>query len=73
MKTTSGENFRKTSTAQGRPIAQPFRGAMAFHRPGRLEQRTPLRDVPTVVGRRLVTDLPNRGELYDEMFRGADS
>lgn len=73
MKTTSVENLRKASTTQGRPIAQSIRDAMAFYPPERLEQRTPLRDVPTVVGRRPLTGLPDRDELYDEMFRGADS
>ena len=73
MKTTSVENFQKTSTAQVRPVVQPICDAMAFRRPERPEQRTPLRDVPTVVGRRLLTGLSDRGELYDEMFYSADS
>ena len=62
------ESFRKASKAQGRPIAQLIREAMAFYRQERLEQRTPLRDVPVLVGHRLVTGLPARGELYDEVF-----
>lgn len=62
------ESFRRASKAQGRPIAQLIREAMAFYRQERLEQRTPLRDVPALVGHRLVTDLPDRGDLYDEMF-----
>ena len=72
MKTTSVENLRKASTTQGCPITRPIRDATAFHRPQRLEQRTPLRDVPTVAGRRLLTDLSDRGDLHDEMFRGED-
>jgi hypothetical protein len=62
------ECFRKASSAQGRPIAQLIREAMAFYRQERLERRTPLRDVPLLVGHRLVTGLPDRGELWDEMF-----
>ena len=62
------ESFRKASKAQGRPIAQLIREAMAFYRQERLEQRTPLREVPALAGHRLVTDLPDRAELYDEMF-----
>ena len=63
------ESFRKASRAQGRPIAQLIREAMAFYRQERLEQRSPLRDVPALAGHRLVSDLPDRGDLYGEMYR----
>ncbi len=63
------ESFRKASRAQGRPIAQLIREAMAFYRQERLERRSPLRDVPALAGHRLVSDLPDRHDLYDEMYR----
>ena len=62
------ESFRRASKAQGRPIAQLIREAMALYRREHLEQRTPLRDVPVLVGHCLVTDLPDRSDLYDEVF-----
>lgn len=62
------ESFRKASRAQGRPIAQLIREAMSLYRRQRIEARTPLRQVPTLPGHRLVGDLPTRQELYDEVF-----
>ena len=62
------ESFRQASRAQGRPIAQLIREAMALYRRERLERRTQLRDVPTLAGHRLVHDLPERGDLYDDIF-----
>jgi hypothetical protein len=62
------ESFRQASTAQGRPIAQLIREAMSLYRREHIERRTPLRDVPTLAGHRLVADLPARDELYDEIF-----
>ena len=62
------ESFRQASKAQGRPIAQLIREAMSLYRREHIERRTPLRDVPTLAGHRLVGDLPTRAELYDEIF-----
>ena len=62
------ESFRQASKAQGRPIAQLIREAMSRYRREQIKRRTPLRDVPTLAGHRLVADLPGRDELYDEIF-----
>ena len=66
------ESFRQASRTQGRPIAQLIREAMALYRREHIEQRTPLRDVPTLAGHRPVADLPQRDELYDEIFPPID-
>ena len=65
---TDYESLRKASQAQGRPIAQLIREAMSLYRRQRIEARTPLRQVPTLAGHRLVADLPTRPELYDEVY-----
>lgn len=62
------ESFRQASKAQGRSIAQLIREAMSLYRREHIERQTPLRDVPTLPGHRLVGDLPTRAELYDEVF-----
>ena len=66
------ESFRQASKTQGRSIAQLIREAMALYRREHIERRTPLRDVPTLAGHRLVADLPARDELYDEIFPPVD-
>lgn len=63
------ESFRQASKVQGRPIAQLIREAMAVYRREHLERRLPLRDVPTLAGHRPMAELPDRGALYDEIFR----
>lgn len=65
---TDYESFRQASKAQGRPIAQLIREAMSLYRREHIERRTPLRDMPTLAGHRLVESPPTRSELYDEMF-----
>ena len=64
------ERFRHAAQAQGRPIAQLIRDAMALYRREHLERRVALRDVPVPVGHRLVAGLPDRGEIYDEACDG---
>ena len=65
---TDYESFRQASKAQGRSVAQLIREAMSLYRREHIERRTPLRDIPTLAGHRLVGDLPTRAELYDEIL-----
>jgi len=41
---------------------------MSQFRREHLDERGPLRDVPVLVGHRLVATLPDRSEIYDEAF-----
>lgn len=62
------EAFRRAARTQGRPIAQLIREAMALYRSERIERRSPLTEVPVLVGHRPRGPLPSRDELYDEVF-----
>lgn len=64
------ESFRHAARSQGRSIAQLIRDAMALYRREHLERLTALRDVPVLVGHRLVARLPDRREIYDKVFAG---
>jgi hypothetical protein len=65
------EAFRRAAQEENRPVAQLIREAMAFYRKERLEAKTPLTDLPLLVGHRLIQELPARDELYDEVFQVA--
>jgi hypothetical protein len=60
--------FQQAAQAQGRPVAQLIREAMAVYRAEHLERRRPLRELPRLVGHKPVRPLPSRGETYDEIF-----
>jgi hypothetical protein len=62
------ERFREAAEEEDRPIAQLIREAMALYREDRLDRRQPLREVPVLVGRRVLKRLPSRTEIYDEAF-----
>lgn len=62
------ESFRHAARTRGSSIAQLIRDAMSQFRREHLDERGPLRDVPVLVGHRLVAPLPDRGEIYDEAF-----
>ena len=62
------ESFRNAARARGSSIAQLIRDAMSQFRREHLDERGPLRDVPVLVGHRLVAPLPDRSETYDEAF-----
>ncbi|CAN5673163.1 hypothetical protein BH24DEI1_BH24DEI1_01980 [soil metagenome] len=66
------EAFRRAARDENRPIAQLIREAMTFYRQAKLEVRTPLSDLPVLVGHRAVTALPERAELYEEVFAERD-
>ena len=65
---TDYEAFREASQRENRPIAQLIREAMNHYRQTKLEVRTPLTDLPVLVGHQVVAPLPERGDLYDDMF-----
>ena len=68
------EAFRIAARKQNRPIALLIREAMAEYRVSKLEETTRLTDLPVLPGHRVVSDLPSREELYDEVFgREAES
>ncbi len=62
------EAFREASKKQHRSIAQLIREAMAFYREQKLQQTTPLTELPVLPGHRLIGSLPSRGEVYEEIF-----
>jgi len=62
------EAFRRAARAQNRPIAQLIREALANYRAEKLEARTPLIELPILAGHRLISDLPRRAEIYEEIF-----
>lgn len=64
------EAFRRAAQEQNRPVAQLIREAMAYYRENQLEARTPLVELPLLPGHRLVQALPEREELYSEVFAG---
>ena len=61
--------FRKVAEAQGRPVALLIREAMASYRANVLEAKPRLASLPVLVGHRSLGSLPEREELYDEIFR----
>jgi hypothetical protein len=65
--------FQRAAREQDRPAAELIREAMALYREVKLEARTPLADLPSLAGHRLVTELPSRAETYDEAFAGERS
>lgn len=62
------EVFREAAGRSDRSIAQLIREAMARYREEELERRTRLEEVPVLPGHRLRAPLPDRDELYDEIF-----
>lgn len=65
------ESFRHAAGARGSSIAQLIRDAMSEFRREHLDERGPFRNVPVLVGHRLVAPLPDRSEIYDEAFGSA--
>ena len=64
------EAFRRAAKAEGRPIAQLIREAMAFYRREKLESKPRLTKLPVLPGLRPLGDLPSREELFDDIFDG---
>ena len=64
------EAFREAATEQGRSIAQLIRESMAIYRAEHLEQRGRLTVLPVLAGHRPVGDLPQREEIWGEIFAG---
>ncbi len=62
------EAFRWAARAQGRPIAQLIREAMALYRVQQIPNRTPLAGLPVLPGHRPTGELPSRAEIYDEVY-----
>ena len=63
------EAFRRAARRKHRPIAQLIREAMTLYRGQELERRTPIAELPTFPGVRLIegTGLPGRDEIYSEV------
>lgn len=62
--------FRRAARARNRSAAQLIREAMAFYRAEKLEERPRLTELPVLAGHRQLGELPNRAEVYEEMFSG---
>ncbi len=68
VSTEDYEAFRRSARRGKRPIAQLIREAMALYRKERLEDKSRLLEIPTLVGHRPLSNLPRRADLYDEIF-----
>ena len=62
------EEFRRIAKSEHRSIAQLIREAMAIYRQMMVDNRPALRNLPVLVGHKPIEQLPNRSELYDEIF-----
>jgi hypothetical protein len=62
------EAFRRAARAQHRPIAQLIREALATYREEKLEAKTPLVKLPILESHHLISRLPSRAEIYEEIF-----
>ena len=62
------EAFRSAAKARRASIAQLIREAMAEYRATRLASGRRLKEVPVLTGHRPLGPLPERGELWDEVF-----
>lgn len=60
--------LEKVAAAQRRTLEQLIREALMAVRSGFGEAQKPLRDLPLLPGHRPLTELPVRGDLYEEMF-----
>src|SRR5712691_2448686 len=66
------EVFRQAARARRCSIAQLIRDAMAFYRLEKLQQATPLMELPTLPGHRPRGPVPSRAEIYAEIFADAE-
>jgi Ribbon-helix-helix protein, copG family len=66
------EAFRQAARARHCSVAQLIRDAMAFDRTEQLQRATPLTELPTLPGHCPLGPLPNRAELYAEIFAEAE-
>ena len=65
--------LEKVAAAQSRTLEELIRDALMAVRSGFAEVRKPLRDLPLLPGHRPLTELPSRGDLYEEMFSAGDA
>jgi hypothetical protein len=66
------EAFQRAAKRLDRSTAELIREAMAFYRAEKLERRSRLESLPTLAGHRLAGDLPDRGEVWDEILDSGD-
>jgi len=59
--------FKRAAKEEGRPVAQLIREAMAYYRAERMQLRTPLDEVPVLLGHRPLSEPPSRQVLWDEI------
>jgi len=64
--------LQKVADARDRSVEQLIRETMAAIQREVMERGKTLRDLPLLRGHRAVTDLPSRGDLYEEMFSPED-
>ena len=62
------EAFRRAARARHRPVAQLIREALVAYRAERLKAQTPLIELPILAGHCLISDMPSRTEIYEEIF-----
>ena len=62
------EAFRRVANDQNVPIAQLIRNALSLYRQQALGKTARLTDLPVLVGHASLGPLPEREELYDEIF-----
>ncbi len=62
------DSFRQAADREGRSIAHMIRDAMAFYLETRIGARTRLTEVPVLLGHRPLSELPSRGDIWEEIF-----
>jgi hypothetical protein len=66
--------IQKVADARNRSVEQLLQETLASFQRETSAMRTPsLRDLPLYPGHRLVSDLPSRADLYEEIFSGEEA
>lgn len=64
--------FQEAAKQQHRSTAQLIREAMAVYRKEHLQKRERLEKIPVLSGHKALGPLPDRGEVFDEIFASRD-
>jgi hypothetical protein len=64
--------FQRAAKRRDRPAAELIREAMAFYRAEKLEDRSRLETIPVIPGHEPTGPLPDRAEVYGEIYGSDD-
>ena len=60
--------FRQAAEIKNRSIAGLIREAMSIYRKENFDQRSPVTEIPTLVGHKPLLEVSNREDIYEEIF-----